>query len=257
MSPDARMGVGVLAAWLTPLLLAAGAHWYLRRGAPGGVPPLWTVILGMLTLGGAAMLLSQGLARITMLPWQTPLAEPIRLAVEASFGAGIPEEAAKWPLILALVLFTGPRSRGAALLRGLTVGLGFAGFENSFSALHAEPLAVFTGHVTSTMSHAFWGILAGWCIGRAYESPFPKAALLLAGFLVPTLLHSVEDFLIGISIPGSLMETTVTVPKDAAPSTSEVVGILGALGLWIGQLVWCGRLVRSCRSGLLLDGAAV
>ena len=255
MTPEIRLLSAIAAGWLVPLLAAMVVQRYLRRGAPG--LRLRAVLLGMLALGGAALLLSQLLVRVTMLPWPDSLPETARIAVEATFGAGIPEELAKWPLILSLVHLTGARTRAAALLCGLGVGLGFAGYETAFGALHADALTVFVSRFTATVSHGCRGVLTGWYVGRASETPYPKARLLLAGLLVPALLHGAEDFLIGISVPGSLVETTAVVPADAVPTPSEVAGALGAMAIWIGQLVWCGRIVRSCRPGLLPGGAAV
>lgn len=257
MTPEIRLVCAIATGWLAPLLTAAAVQRYLRRGAIEPDLRLRAVLLGMLTLGGAALVISQLLARVTMLPWPDSLPETARILVEATFGAGIPEELAKWPLILGLVRLTGARSRAAAVLCGLGVGLGFAGYETAFGAVHADALTVLISRFTANISHGCWGVLTGWFIGRAFESPYPKARLLLAGFLIPTLLHGASDFLIGISVPGSLVETTVTTAADAAPSPRELAGMLGALGIWIGQLVWCGRVVRSSRPALVRGGAAV
>jgi len=164
------------------------------------------VVLGAVFFGALSTMLAvvvevvlQKLVPLPGNPW-------LRSYQDALLFAAAPEEAIKVSIIALLALrardFDEPMD---GIVYGAAVGLGFAALENVLYVLgggeHWQSIAIVRG-VLSVPFHGAVGVIAGAYIARARfghalgghgHSPGHRRRMLIAAFLVPTVLHALFD----------------------------------------------------------------
>ena len=110
----------------------------------------------------------------------------------AFFGAGIPEETAKFALLVSIVLRHYEADvRRDAILAGAWLGLGFGVFENFFYVTqgHQWPTIGLVRAVTSVPFHVALGMIMGFFLSRfGLKRGWPLA------LIVPVILHGLFDW---------------------------------------------------------------
>ncbi len=158
-----------------------------------GLVALWVISAFMIELLGSAA---------GILP-DVPEGETLPLAVAfvAAFYVGFVEEIGKLVAILILpyrrAVFD---QRMDGIVYGVAASLGFAAVENVLYVLMSlvnNPLAAYlTGvarAVTAVPGHAVYGILMGAWVGLAKVNPARRHELILTGFMVAVLAHTLYD----------------------------------------------------------------
>lgn len=80
------------------------------------------------------------------------------------------------------------------IIYGVTIGLGFAAFENLFYTLLYGYQVGLVRAVLTSLAHASFSGIFGYFLGRAKMES--KKSLLIYGFLLVSLIHGLYDFLI-------------------------------------------------------------
>ncbi|GER66042.1 protease PrsW [Weizmannia acidilactici] len=113
----------------------------------------------------------------------------------AFFHSSLPEEFCKW-LILAIIVFynrefTEPFD---GIVYGVSVSLGFATIENILSLFSGGVYLAFGRALLPVSSHALFGVIMGYYLGKARFSPHKKGWLFLS-FALPFTLHGFYDLI--------------------------------------------------------------
>lgn len=134
--------------------------------------------------------------------------------IESPFGEYLTPQASLFSLFLATVFIVGVTEEGAksfvvyklhyghhdfdepvdGIIYGVTVGLGFAAFENLFyTILFGYKVGLLRAVITSLAHASFTGIF-GYYLGQAKIKN--KNSLIIFGFLLVSFLHGLYDFLV-------------------------------------------------------------
>lgn len=151
----------------------------------------------------ASLLLTYPLMFLGIVPAEEPATvwESIRLAV---FGAGIPEELAKFCL---LWLFLKKCRYFDEYVDGIVyaacVGLGFAALENVLYLFRNFDSWVLVGAMRALYSipgHFFFAVVMGYFVSKAFfDDPSQRSRNIFLALAVPMLLHSAFDALLMVS----------------------------------------------------------
>lgn len=110
---------------------------------------------------------------------------------------GFLEEFFKWFIFIYTVYkFTAFNSLYDGIIYGVAISLGFATVENILYLIAHGIEYAFTRAIFPVSSHALFGVIMGYYLGRARFSPgYPKLMMLLA-IVLPFLLHGSYDFIL-------------------------------------------------------------
>ncbi|UOQ42687.1 glutamic-type intramembrane protease PrsW [Halobacillus salinarum] len=117
--------------------------------------------------------------------------------------AGLLEEFFKWFFLLFVAYrhanFDHPYD---GIIYGVAISLGFATLENIiYLFANGIEIAILRA-VFPVSSHALFGILMGYYIGKAKFSIHHKRIYLLYSFIIPFLLHSIYDYILSVNKQG-------------------------------------------------------
>ena len=151
---------------------------------------------------GASLLLSLPLMGIGLVPSEpATIGEHIRVAV---FGAGIPEELAKFAL-LGLFLKKCPYfdEYVDGIVYAACVGLGFAAVENVMYLIQNFQAWAYVGAMRALFSvpgHFFFAVVMGYFVAKAsFDDASQRARNIFLALALPMLLHSAFDALLMVS----------------------------------------------------------
>jgi hypothetical protein len=159
-------------------------------GRPGGELTATAFVAGALAglIGSVTYFVILGL-KLVLHGWPMVFAEGF-------IGAGIPEELAKYLVLLAIVCAHEDCDIGLDVIIGAAwVGLGFAALENVLYVLQAKDIYT-TGMVRAVLSvpfHVSLGIVMGCCLVLARRGGPGKAFWAVATPLAPIVLHGAFD----------------------------------------------------------------
>ena len=148
---------------------------------------------------------------------QTPLTT---LFLSTILIVGIIEEGAK-SLIVYIFHYNHPAFNEAldGIIYGVTVGLGFAAFENLFyTVLYGYQVGI-TRAVLTSLAHASFTGIFGYYLGQAKMND--NKSLIVLGYIAVSILHGLYDFLVIGKIIGPLF----------------TIGIIAALYLYLAGLI--------------------
>ncbi len=131
---------------------------------------------------------------------QTPL---LTLFLATVFLVGVTEEGAKAYVVYRLH-YNHPEFDEAidGIIYGVTVGLGFAAFENLFYTILFGYRVGLVRAVLTSLAHASFTGIFGYFLGQAKINTRPR--LIIYGFLLVSFLHGIYDFLVISEIMGLL-----------------------------------------------------
>jgi RsiW-degrading membrane proteinase PrsW (M82 family) len=184
--PDFVVRLAIVLAALGPLLpLGAILTSVGRRSfAP--------ILIGYAAAGGlasAALSFLGALLHVALPKSGHPALEALQ---EAFVGAAIPEELAKFAVLMVLVLrHDDAVPRRDAILAAAWIGVGFAIFENFLYVTQAQEW-LFTAALRATLAvpgHVSWGLIMGYFVARAQSG----RGSYLPALAVPILLHGLYD----------------------------------------------------------------
>ncbi|MCM3724425.1 glutamic-type intramembrane protease PrsW [Neobacillus cucumis] len=116
---------------------------------------------------------------------------------DAFFGSGILEEFFKWFILFYLIYqhveFDEPFD---GIVYGVSVSLGFATVENIFYLVANGIEHAMTRALLPVSSHALFGVIMGFYLGKAKFTKGNKAKWILLSLLLPILLHGSYDFIL-------------------------------------------------------------
>ncbi|MEH7121213.1 glutamic-type intramembrane protease PrsW [Neobacillus vireti] len=116
---------------------------------------------------------------------------------DAFFGSGILEEFFKWFILYYLVYqhveFDEPFD---GIVYGVAVSLGFATVENIFYLVANGIEHAMTRALLPVSSHALFGVIMGFYLGKAKFTTGNKFKWILFSLLLPILLHGSYDFIL-------------------------------------------------------------
>jgi protease PrsW len=119
-----------------------------------------------------------------------------QVLAEGFVGAAIPEEFAKYTVLLGIVCAHEDCDIGLDIILGAAwMGLGFAALENVLYVLQAKDVYT-TGLVRAVMAvpfHVSLGIVMGCCLVMARQREHWKPYWVVAALLLPILLHGIYD----------------------------------------------------------------
>lgn len=191
----------IFATAVVPPLVLTGfflAHYRRRLGLKLGATAF---ALGVVS-AAVALALALFLLRVTPVPGAGlmggPRAALMAAAVEAAFGAAIPEELAKF-LMLWLVIRRARDcdSGGDLFCSAILVGLGFAAIENVLYLFSAGSGWVHTGIVRGLMSvpcHTIDGMFMGYFLALWWRKALSTPIALALALVLPMLAHGLYDF---------------------------------------------------------------
>ena len=117
--------------------------------------------------------------------------------LDAFFGSGILEEFFKWFILFYLIYqhveFDEPFD---GIVYGVSVSLGFATVENIFYLVANGIEHAMTRALLPVSSHALFGVIMGFYLGKAKFTKGNKAKWILLSLLLPILLHGSYDFIL-------------------------------------------------------------
>jgi RsiW-degrading membrane proteinase PrsW (M82 family) len=117
--------------------------------------------------------------------------------LNAFFGSGILEEFFKWFILFYLIYqhveFDEPFD---GIVYGVAVSLGFATVENIFYLVANGIEHAMTRALLPVSSHALFGVIMGFYLGKAKFTKGNKAKWILLSLLLPMLLHGSYDFIL-------------------------------------------------------------
>ncbi|MEH7094758.1 glutamic-type intramembrane protease PrsW [Neobacillus vireti] len=117
--------------------------------------------------------------------------------LNAFFGSGILEEFFKWFILFYLIYqhveFDEPFD---GIVYGVAVSLGFATVENIFYLVANGIEHAMTRALLPVSSHALFGVIMGFYLGKAKFTKDYKAKWILLSLLLPILLHGSYDFIL-------------------------------------------------------------
>lgn len=117
--------------------------------------------------------------------------------LDAFFGSGILEEFFKWFILFYLIYqhveFDEPFD---GIVYGVSVSLGFATVENIFYLVANGIEHAMTRALLPVSSHALFGVIMGFYLGKAKFTKGNKAQWILLSLLLPILLHGSYDFIL-------------------------------------------------------------
>lgn len=158
---------------------------------------------------------------------------------KAFLTAAVPEEFLK---LLVLLLYSARHEEFDEPMDGVVYGvaasLGFATLENVLYVLSGGLTLGVLRALTAVPGHAFLGAIMGYFVGQARFRLGDRRNLLIAAFVVPTLLHGCYDFPL-LSL--SAMERHIS----AGPAALLISLALGALGI---EMVWALSIIAALRS---------
>ena len=140
-----------------------------------------------------SMLFSTPMMRLGVVPSE-PLTvwDHIRVAV---FGAGIPEELAKFIMLMQFL--------NKCRYFDACVGLGFAGLENILYLIQNYEAWVFVGAMRALVSvpgHFFFAVMMGYFLAKAvFDGPERRTRNIVLALVLPMLCHSAFDALLMVS----------------------------------------------------------
>lgn len=119
---------------------------------------------------------------------------------------GLVEEGAK-SLVVYLLHFNNPEFNETidGIIYGVTVGLGFAAFENLFYTILYGYRVGLTRAVLTSLAHASFTGIFGYYLGQTKLKS--RNNFILFGFVLVTFLHGFYDFL----VIGQIINTTMTI----------------------------------------------
>ncbi len=166
--------------------------WYFHRRDVFREPArdLWMVF------GGGVLIVAPVLAVARPIdPWIDAISEPLVHGLVSAFAqAAIPEEFFKFIVLwfaASRAAFDEPMD---GIVYGVAASLGFATFENVVYVANGGFAVALTRALTAVPSHAFLGVIMGYCVGRAKFEPEARVRLLATGLLLPTFLHGLYDW---------------------------------------------------------------
>jgi protease PrsW len=117
--------------------------------------------------------------------------------LNAFFGSGILEEFFKWFILFYLIYqhveFDEPFD---GIVYGVAVSLGFATVENIFYLVANGIEHAMTRALLPVSSHALFGVIMGFYLGKAKFTKGKKAKWILLSLLLPVFLHGSYDFIL-------------------------------------------------------------
>jgi len=117
--------------------------------------------------------------------------------LNAFFGSGILEEFFKWFILFYLIYqhveFDEPFD---GIVYGVAVSLGFATVENIFYLVANGIEHAMTRALLPVSSHALFGVIMGFYLGKAKFTKDHKAKWILLSLMLPILLHGTYDFIL-------------------------------------------------------------
>ncbi|MEH7415181.1 glutamic-type intramembrane protease PrsW [Neobacillus drentensis] len=117
--------------------------------------------------------------------------------LDAFFGSGILEEFFKWFILFYLIYqhveFDEPFD---GIVYGVAVSLGFATVENIFYLVANGIEHAMTRALLPVSSHALFGVIMGFYLGKAKFTKGSKTKWILLSLLLPILLHGSYDFIL-------------------------------------------------------------
>ncbi|WP_100372673.1 glutamic-type intramembrane protease PrsW [Bacillus sp. FJAT-45037] len=110
---------------------------------------------------------------------------------------GFFEEFFKWFMLFFFVYQYGKMTkRYDGIVYGASLSLGFASMENIFYLLAYGLEAAVTRALLPVSSHALYGVIMGYYIGRAKLEDDKRKVLLTLALIIPVLLHGIYDFIL-------------------------------------------------------------
>ncbi|WP_160721386.1 glutamic-type intramembrane protease PrsW [Bacillus sp. USDA818B3_A] len=117
--------------------------------------------------------------------------------LDAFFGSGILEEFFKWFILFYLIYqhveFDEPFD---GIVYGVAVSLGFATVENIFYLIANGIEHAMTRALLPVSSHALFGVIMGYYLGKAKFTKGIKVKWLLLSLVLPILLHGSYDYIL-------------------------------------------------------------
>lgn len=111
--------------------------------------------------------------------------------------AALLEEFFKWFILMVAIYqhiaFDEPYD---GIVYGAAVSLGYATMENILYLISNGVEYAFTRAILPVSSHALFGVIMGFYLGKAKFTPGKSKFYLLHAFIVPTVLHGVYDFIL-------------------------------------------------------------
>jgi RsiW-degrading membrane proteinase PrsW (M82 family) len=118
-----------------------------------------------------------------------------RGAADAFLVAALPEETLKLLVLLGYSYrhrsFNEPMD---GIIYGVMASLGFATLENALYVMDGGLGTALMRAFTSVPSHATWGAVMGYFVGRARFAPAGRLGLIFSGFFTAVTLHGLYDF---------------------------------------------------------------
>jgi RsiW-degrading membrane proteinase PrsW (M82 family) len=117
--------------------------------------------------------------------------------VDAFISSGMFEELFKWFLLYYVIYrnveFDEPFD---GIVYGASVSLGFATTENIFYLVSHGVEHAFSRALLPVSSHALFGVIMGFYLGKAKFTEGLKVAGVVAALLLPTILHGLYDYIL-------------------------------------------------------------
>lgn len=109
--------------------------------------------------------------------------------------SALPEELCKWLCLAAIVFFNREFDEPFdGIVYGVSVSLGFATLENILSLFSGGVDLAFGRALLPVSSHAIFGVMMGFYMGKSRFSPRKKCWFLFS-FMVPVILHGFYDWI--------------------------------------------------------------
>jgi RsiW-degrading membrane proteinase PrsW (M82 family) len=117
--------------------------------------------------------------------------------VDAFISSGMFEELFKWLLLYYVIYrnveFDEPFD---GIVYGASVSLGFATTENIFYLVSHGVEHAFSRALLPVSSHALFGVIMGFYLGKAKFTEGLKVAGVIAALMIPTILHGLYDYIL-------------------------------------------------------------
>ncbi len=217
--------------------------WYFHARDVYPEPPrvLWTTFaLGVLTVAPVLLVgypLQEAVGYV-----RNPL---LASFLSALFVAALPEEFVKLSVLVGYNLrnkaFDEPMD---GIVYGVVASLGFATLENALFVFDGGLSVAVSRAFTAVPLHAFLGAIMGYYVGQAHFNPSIKTRLIMKGYGIAVLLHTLYDF--PLMALGEIEEAGVA-------ALLALLTILVLIVCWR----WTVRLVRRLHKDQLVIAAGV
>ena len=220
--------LGLACAPVIPLALGLASF-----GRPSGELTATAFVAGTLAglIGGVTYFVTAGL-KLILSGWPEVIAEGF-------LGAGIPEELAKFTVLLGIVCAHEDCDIGLDVILGAAwIGLGFGALENVLYIFQDKDFFG-TGVVRAVLPlpfHVGVGIIMGCCVALAWKQDERRAFWTVTALALPMLLHGLVDV--------TLLSRG---PAGDGPTSASVAGVFAAALMLTAALVaiWAVRVIAN------------